>query len=70
MNFELITRGMINTAVFVYCYQFISKLKNDPDKKCHKQKWHVLFFTHHAGMCACDCMQQVEQILLGRFFLF
>ena len=39
---------------------------NVPDKKCHKQVAHAIFYTHQtsgacAGVCMCDRMHQMEQ---------
>ena len=49
MHLDLITRGIINTAVFIY--YFLENLINyfkiikGPNKKCLKHKWRLLFFT-------------------------
>ena len=49
---------MINYSIWCFCSLFHFFHSNVPDNKCHRQKWHVLFFTCIklvACVLACAC---------------
>ena len=54
--------------MFLFFLSFSSFQSNVPENKCHKQKWHMLFFTRiklvaHvlACVCTCNCTHQMEK---------